>query len=78
MRTTIELSDRQRQLLYTIATQRGMRGFSRIIEEALERYFDEYLKKQGESVLHLRGTWSEEEGQLLQDSVKELKAQWKV
>jgi len=78
VRTTIELSDKQRQLLYTIAAQRGLRGFSKIIEEALESYFDEYLKKQGESALLLRGAWSDEEGQLLQKSVRELKAQWKV
>lgn len=38
MRTTIELSDRTYTSLRTQAAERGMRGFSTIVEEALQRF----------------------------------------
>jgi hypothetical protein len=40
MRTTVELSDRTYTRLRATAAERGMRGFSAIVEEALERLFD--------------------------------------
>lgn len=40
MRTTIELSDRTYTRLRAAAAERGMRGFSSIVEEALERLFE--------------------------------------
>ncbi len=41
MRTTIELSDRTYVRLRTRAAERGMRGFSAIVEEALERFLEQ-------------------------------------
>jgi hypothetical protein len=38
MRTTIELSERTYVRLRARAAERGMRGFSAIVEEALERF----------------------------------------
>jgi len=43
MRTTIDLTDEQRAELLRLAAKRGMKGFSLIIQDALE----EYLKNQG-------------------------------
>ena len=40
MRTTIELSERTYTLLRATAAERGMRGFSAIVEEALERFLN--------------------------------------
>ncbi|HEU5143208.1 MAG TPA: hypothetical protein VFU04_08635 [Solirubrobacterales bacterium] len=40
MRTTVELSDRTYTRLRATAAERGMRGFSAIVEEALERLFE--------------------------------------
>jgi predicted DNA-binding protein len=40
MRTTVELSDRIYVRLRAEAAERGMRGFSAIVEEALERYLE--------------------------------------
>jgi hypothetical protein len=40
MRTTIELSDRTYRRLRAAAAERGMRGFSPIVEEAVERLLD--------------------------------------
>lgn len=41
MRTTVELSDRTYTRLRARAAERGMRGFSGIVEEALERLFED-------------------------------------
>ena len=38
MRTTVELSDRVRAKLLELAARRGDRGFSALVEEAVERY----------------------------------------
>ena len=38
MRTTIELKEEHRALLHAIAARRGWRGYSKVIEEAIEFY----------------------------------------
>lgn len=40
VRTTIELSDSTYARLRAKAAERGMRGFSAIVEEALERFLE--------------------------------------
>jgi metal-responsive CopG/Arc/MetJ family transcriptional regulator len=58
MRTTIEISDRHRGILLAMAARKGLRGYSEIIEEALEQYIasqiDEPEKK--EKVLAMFGS----------------------
>ena len=41
MRTTIELDDGLRARVLALAARRRLRGFSRIVEEALERFLAE-------------------------------------
>jgi predicted transcriptional regulator len=41
MRTTIEISDDLRARLLALAARRGDRGFSKIVQEALERFLGE-------------------------------------
>ncbi len=62
MRTTIELSDRTYTRLRAKAAERGMRGFSAIVEEALERH----LGSGGDGDLAValaeaEGAWSEDD-----------------
>lgn len=40
MRTTIELSEAHRAVLLRLAAERGERGFSRFVAEALDAYLD--------------------------------------
>lgn len=74
MRTTVELSDRTYNRLRATAAERGMRGFSPIVEEAVERLLDHGAKadleewerarkEHGRSngLGRLAGGWSEEE-----------------
>jgi hypothetical protein len=61
MRTTVELSDPVYKRLKAAAVDRGMRGFSPIVEEALSEYFQSGLARQrlaGE-IAAAEGAWSE-------------------
>lgn len=60
MRTTIELSDDQRSVLHFLAAQRRFRGYSKLIEEAIDLYIREKVPN-GKTVKHLlkmKGSWS--------------------
>lgn len=60
MRTTIELSDRTYARLRAKAAERGMRGFSAIVEEALERLLEQGGEDDLASALAAaEGAWSE-------------------
>jgi hypothetical protein len=59
MRTTIELSDRTYVRLRAKAAERGMRGFSAIVEEALERLFEQGGGDDlASSLAEAEGAWS--------------------
>ena len=38
MRTTVEITDAQHRALSTVARSRGLRGFSQLVQEALDGY----------------------------------------
>ena len=80
MRTTIEISDRHRSVLVAMAAQRGLRGYSEIIEEALEKYIAEQMRDPDtkERVLAMRGSWQRDEIEQTRSRLVELREQWKV
>jgi hypothetical protein len=61
MRTTIELSDRTYRRLRAAAAERGMRGFSPIVEEAVERLLDAGAGAEDlpEALAAAEGAWTE-------------------
>jgi hypothetical protein len=73
MRTTIELSDDHRSVLHFLAAQRILRGYSKLIQEAIDFYIKERVGR-GNGVKHLlkmRGTWSKEEAKKFRKRVRE-------
>jgi Arc/MetJ family transcription regulator len=77
MRTTIELTDGQRAELLRLAAKRGIKGFSQLVQEAL----DEYLRQQGDreqaisAALTLKGCLKRKEADEFEqrgDSLREL------
>lgn len=79
MRTTVELSDRTYTRLRAKAAERGMRGFSAIVEEALERF----LESGGEGDLAVElaeaeGAWSRDDVEEWERARKEAWATWPV
>lgn len=79
VRTTIELSDRTYAQLRARAAERGMRGFSAIVEEALERLFekggtDDLIA----AVKEAEGAWSEGDVEEWERARKEAWASWRL
>jgi hypothetical protein len=80
MRTTIELSDDHRSALHSLAARRGLRGYSKLIQEAIDFYIKEKVKKEGgmKQLLKMKGTWSEEEARKLRKRIEEIRRNWKM
>ena len=79
MRTTIELPDSQRARLLALAAERGEKGFSSIVQEALERYFqDQDAKKEAvRRALQVHGTLGDEEADAFERHVQRLRRNWR-
>jgi hypothetical protein len=80
MRTTIELRDDQRARLLALAAHRGEKGFSRIVEEALDRYFAEVegRDRRRDEILALRGSLSAEDAAEIRANIRDLRRRWRA
>jgi len=77
MRTTVELSDRTYTRLRARAAERGMRGFSAIVEEALDRLFEQRGGDDLRSaVMEAEGTWGESDVEEWERARKEAWGAW--
>lgn len=77
MRTTIELSDRTYTRLRARAAEKGMRGFSAIVEEALEGFLDRGVDNDLESALaEAEGAWSKADVEEWERAREEAWATW--
>jgi Ribbon-helix-helix protein, copG family len=77
MRTTVEISDRTYTRLRARAAERGMRGFSAIVEEALERYLDQDPRSDlAPDLIEAEGAWSESDVAEWEQARKEAWASW--
>ena len=79
MRTTVEISDEQRSQLLKLAAQRGEKGFSALVREALDLYMRQHRARR-EAVakaLEVKGSFSDDEADALQASVRALRERWR-
>ncbi len=79
MRTTIELTDQQRAKLLKLAAERGEKGFSRLIQEAVDRYLDDRLARKDRiaAARAVLGTMDDQVADALEASVKAIREQWR-
>ena len=79
MRTTVEISDSQRAQLLRLAAERGDKGFSRLVGEALERFLEEEgaRKDRVQSALALEGTLDAESADEIEASVRRIRSTWR-
>jgi hypothetical protein len=81
MRTTVEITDAQRAKLLELAASRGEKGFSALVQEAI----DLYLRMQSESTRRARvkaalsvlGTLGEREVRELAEATRALRKSWR-
>lgn len=79
MRTTVEIDDKQRAELLRLAAQRGEKGFSAIVREALDVFLRQHRAKREivARALKLQGSFSDAEANALAASVKKLRERWR-
>jgi hypothetical protein len=78
MRTTIDLSESQRAALLRLAAERGDKGFSRLVGEAVEAYLSNLGLADGRAgAQRLRGILSEQDAVDLEARVKALREHWR-
>jgi hypothetical protein len=79
MRTTIELTPTQRARLLATAARRGEKGFSAIVGEALDRYFDGEAARLDrlERALSAIGSISDEEADRMEADASAIRSPWR-
>lgn len=79
MRTTVEIDDVHRAELLKLAAERGEKGFSRLIQEALDLYMRQHRARR-EAVtraLALQGSFTDGEADALDASTRQLRGKWR-
>ena len=79
MRTTIEVRDDHRAKLLEMAAQRGEKGFSSLVQEALDRFFEQEEEREARArkAISVLGTIDDEEAAELEASVREIRGRWR-
>lgn len=79
MRTTIELKDEHRARLLELAARRGEKGFSAIVTEALEAFFEleETRLERQRRALELRGSIPDSEARELLQRTEAIRSLWR-
>ena len=78
MRTTVELSAAHRARLLRLAAEKGEKGFSRFIAEALDGYFENQgAGDDRESARRLRGILGEADARELEQRVRMIRENWR-
>lgn len=78
MRTTVEIREDQRLALAALAEKRGLRGFSLLVQEAIDGYLAGQEAEQLKSVLALRGALSSGDADRLERRIAEAWSTWTV
>lgn len=77
MRTTVEITDEQHRALAALADRRGLRGFSRLVQEALDAYLHEQDAAEVELLLSLQGSIGDDEEAQIRARIDEARSQWR-
>lgn len=79
MRTTVKIPDEIRARLLEMAARRGERGFSGLVEEALERFLaeEERRRERAEAARAVLGRLNDEEAEALDQTVRALRSTWR-
>jgi predicted CopG family antitoxin len=78
MRTTVEITDEQHRALSAIAQRRGIRGFSALVQEALDGYLANLRTDEVDLLLRLEGTLTDSEAHEVRTRIDEARATWRA
>ena len=79
MRTTIEIRDEQRARLLELAARRGEKGFSILVQEALDRFLEDIAAEdeKTERAVAVLGTLDEDAAGHMDKTVQDLRESWR-
>ena len=79
MRTTVEIDDVHRAELLKLAAERGERGFSSLIREALDLYMRQHRARRDAvaKALLLKGSFGADEADGFEASIRQLRRRWR-
>jgi len=81
MRTTVELTDRQRAQLLELAARRGEKGFSRLVQEAVDLYLESEEEREGaartRAAVAVLGTLDDAGAEAMRETATRLRRDWR-
>ena len=78
MRTTVEITDEQHRALSAIAQRRGVRGFSALVQEALDSYLANLTTDEVDLLLGLEGVLTDSDAQQVRSRIDDVKTTWRA
>jgi hypothetical protein len=78
MRTTVEITDEQHRALSAIAHRRGVRGFSVLVQEALDGYLANLRTDEVDLLLGLEGVLSESDADEMRSRISDVRTAWRA
>jgi hypothetical protein len=78
MRTTVEITDEQHRALSAIAQRRGVRGFSSLVQEALDGYLANLNADEVDILLGLEGVLTNSDAQELRSRISDVRTTWRA
>lgn len=76
MRTTIDITDQQHRALTSLASRRGLRGFSLIVQEAIDAYLRDQDAAEVDLLLSLEGSVNDDEESEIRRRIAEARSTW--
>ena len=79
MRTTVELSEEQRGELLKIAAKRGMKGFSQLVQEAIDVYLENQASRASfiDAALLMKGALKNHSADEFEARTKAIRENWR-
>ena len=79
MRTTVEITEEQRARLLELAARRGQKGFSQLVQEALDAYLETETEndERRRRALRLRGGMGAAEADKLRETTRDIRRFWR-
>ena len=78
MRTTVEITDAQHRALSAVARSRGLRGFSQLVQEALDGYLRDLEAGEIDQLLGLEGVLDEQDERDVRTWIAEARGAWRA
>ena len=78
MRTTVEITDEQHRALSAIAQHRGVRGFSVLVQEALDGYLANLKTDEVDLLLGLEGVLTESDAEEVRSRINDVRTTWRA